>query len=79
MVMNELLDITPDKVQAKRELEQSIYQFIYDAMREFRSKTGLSPRDIEINLIEVTKSDDRIQQFMITGVKADVSYTIRVP
>jgi hypothetical protein len=57
---------------ARHEMEQAIQAAATEAVFVFREKTGLSPCQISIAMIDVTTFADSDKFYVVSGVKADV-------
>ena len=58
---------------ARRDMEKAITDATVAATNTFRSKTGLSPDMIDINMVDVTSISDHEKRFVVGEVRASVS------
>lgn len=82
MTLKERADITRDQKEtlmtieqllaSRREMEDAIRTSTIEAMKVFRTKTGVSPQGIDIRLVEVTTLGERVRCFTVADVCADV-------
>jgi len=62
-----------DQIRAARhELEDAIKASANEAITAFRAKTGLSPRGIYIQMIDITIIGEREKKYIIGNVNADI-------
>lgn len=57
---------------ARREMEREICNEVSIAVERFRARTGMCPRGINIDLVEVTRMGDRERTFVVNEVRANV-------
>jgi hypothetical protein len=55
-------------LDVKVEYERKMASALSELMKEFRERTGFSPRDIRVNLMETTKMEDRFREHRVESV-----------
>jgi hypothetical protein len=58
--------------RARLDLEQEVYGAVYEAVQKFKERTGLTPRRIDVEMLDVTACHNRQPTFIPGKVKATV-------
>lgn len=60
-------------LNARAQMERGIVACVTKELEAFKSKTGLTPNDISVHLIPVTKVGSTRAEFILGGVSIDVT------
>lgn len=61
-------DVGEDLRKLKRELANAINE----QLREFQEATGITPNEIDIRMVDVTSSGDRLRRFIVGDVQVRI-------